>query len=275
MRLRSLTFGVDFLFTFAAAVLSATFLEVVAFLAGAFVAALDVEALVVFAALLVFLAADFFEVFDVALVDFLVVAMRHTIAYLYLIASYDSRLEPRYTKDMSEIATFGGGCFWCLDAFYRRINGVETVVSGYAGGHLENPSYDDVCSGTTGHAEVIQVTYDPNQITFWELLEIFFTMHDPTTPNRQGNDVGDQYRSIILYHNEEQERIAKQVISEFANSHWDDPVVTQVEPLEHFYPAEDYHQDYFNKNPTQGYCVMIINPKIQKLRQEFAAKLKP
>lgn len=176
---------------------------------------------------------------------------------------------------MNEFATLGGGCFWCLDAFFRRIEGVNHVESGYAGGQIENPTYDQVCTGTTGHAEVVQVGFDPSVITYREILEIFFTMHDPTTPNRQGNDVGDQYRSVIFYGSDEQQSVAKDVIAHFAADHWDNPIVTQLEPLETFFPAEDYHQDYFNKNPTQGYCMMIINPKLSKLRQEFATKLKP
>lgn len=176
---------------------------------------------------------------------------------------------------MTKRATFCGGCFWCLDAFYRRINGVADVISGYSGGHVKNPTYTEVCEGSTGHAEVIQIVFDPDLITYRELLEIFFTMHDPTTPNRQGNDVGEQYRSVIFYHDDEQAEIAKDVLQHFAADLWPDPIITQLEPVQIFYPAEDYHQDYFNKNPTQGYCTMIINPKVQKLRQHFASKLKP
>lgn len=174
---------------------------------------------------------------------------------------------------MKETATFGGGCFWCLDAFFRRIKGVESVQSGYAGGQVENPTYDHVCSGSTGHAEVIQLRFDTSVITFEEILEVFFVMHDPTTLNRQGPDIGEQYRSIIFYHDEKQREIATNIINNFAAKQWDKPIVTQLEPFRKFYPAEDYHQDFFNNNPTQGYCVMIIDPKIQKLRQHFAAKL--
>jgi peptide-methionine (S)-S-oxide reductase len=223
------------------------------------------------AALVVFVVVDFFAVFDVAFEDFLVVAMRLTISHLVSIPP----LKGYIIQTMSNQATFGGGCFWCLDALFRRINGVQSVVSGYSGGHVANPTYDEVCTGSTGHAEVVQITFDQETITYHELLEIFFTMHDPTTVNRQGNDVGEQYRSIILYHDEQQAEIAKDVIKHFATDLWQDPIVTQVLPLIAFYPAEDYHQDYFNKNPTQGYCMMIINPKVQKLRQKFASKLKP
>lgn len=239
---------------------------VVFFEVGAF---LLVDALAVFAAL-VFLVVAFLVVFDVAFEVFLVVAMRHTISYLVSIGS----LKNVYTRSMTNIATFGGGCFWCFDALFRRIKGVNTVVSGYAGGHTKNPSYQEVCAGSTGHAEVVQVTFDPAKITYQELLEIFFTMHDPTTPNQQGNDIGEAYRSIILFHDAEQAETAKNVIHGFATNLWDKPIVTQLEPYTTFYPAENYHQDFFNQNPSQAYCTIIINPKVQKLRQLFASKLK-
>lgn len=175
---------------------------------------------------------------------------------------------------MSEIATLGGGCYWCLEAFYQRIKGIEKVESGFAGGQVKNPTYEQVCSGTTGHAEVVQVTFDPEVIPYREILEIFFAMHDPTTLNRQGNDVGPQYRSIILFHSDEQMKTAEDMIKKFAPTLYDDPIVTQLEPFETFYPGPDYHQDYYNQNSNQGYCMFVIDPKIQKLRQKFAARLK-
>jgi len=174
-----------------------------------------------------------------------------------------------------EEATLGGGCFWCLEAVYDELDGVERVVSGYAGGHVPNPTYRQVCAETTGHAEVTQVTFDPRAISFKELLQIFFTIHDPTTLNRQGHDVGTQYRSIILYHNEEQRAIAEQTVAELtAAGIWDRPIVTQIEPLTTFYPAEDYHQDYFKNNPEQAYCQFVVAPKVVKARKEFRDKLK-
>lgn len=174
---------------------------------------------------------------------------------------------------MTETATLGGGCFWCLDAFYKRVNGIQSVISGYSGGSEPDPSEDKVHQGNTGHAEVVQLTFDPNIITYKELLEIFFVMHDPTTINRQGNDVGEEYRSVIFYHYEEQKSIAADMIKNYAAKLWKDPVVTQVEKFEKFYPAADYHQDFYDQNPNQGYCMIIIDPKIQKLRQKFASKL--
>lgn len=173
-----------------------------------------------------------------------------------------------------EQATLGGGCYWCLEAFYQRIEGIESVVSGYSGGTTKNPSVDDVYAGGTGHAEVVQVTYDPTTITYKDILEIFFSMHDPTTLNRQGNDVGEIYRSIILYHDAEQKAVAEEMLSAFAPSLYKDPVVTQLQAFEVFWPAEEYMQDYFNRNPNAGYCMIVIDPKIQKLRQKFAARLK-
>jgi peptide-methionine (S)-S-oxide reductase len=172
-----------------------------------------------------------------------------------------------------EMATFGGGCFWCTEAVFQRLMGVEKVVSGYAGGHVPNPTYRAVCNGTTGHAEVIQVTYNPAEISYQELLEVFLSTHDPTTMNRQGGDVGTQYRSIILYHDEKQKEIAERVKAETAGL-YNDPIVTQVVPLDTFYAAEDYHQDYFNSNPYQPYCQVVINPKVSKFRKRFAEKLK-
>src|SRR5919201_1068913 len=154
-----------------------------------------------------------------------------------------------------EVATLGGGCFWCLDAVYRDVRGIESVVSGYAGGQTPRPTYEQVCSGRTGHAEVVQITFDPQVISYRDLLAVFFTIHDPTTVNRQGADVGTQYRSIVLYHSPEQRDTANAVIQELTRENvWEDPIVTEVEPLTQFYPAEDYHQDYFSNNPNQPYC---------------------
>jgi len=175
----------------------------------------------------------------------------------------------------TEIATLGGGCFWCLEAVYEQLRGVEKVVSGYAGGRAPNPSYQQVCTGTTGHAEVVQITHDPQVITFRELLEVFFTIHDPTTLNRQGGDVGTQYRSAIFYHDEGQRQAAEAVIREIeAAGIWDAPIVTEVTPLTDFFKAEDYHQEYFRHNPSQGYCRAVIAPKVAKFRQKYLDRLK-
>lgn len=172
-------------------------------------------------------------------------------------------------------ATIGGGCFWCLEAVFERLQGVEKVVSGYAGGDAPDPSYDEVCSGKTGHAEVVQITFDPSEISYRDILDIFFTMHDPTTPNRQGPDVGSQYRSVILYHDGEQERVAKEVIAVFEQSDvWDDPIVTEIVPLEEFYRAEEHHQEYYRDHSWQPYCQAVIAPKIAKLRQKHLDRLK-
>lgn len=174
-----------------------------------------------------------------------------------------------------ELATFGGGCFWCVEAIFERVNGVHSAESGYAGGHVENPDYKQVTSGTTGHAEVVQITFDPSVISYQELLEIFFKTHDPTTLNRQGADVGTQYRSIVLYHNEGQRDLAARVINKLQEeSIWNDPIVTTVEPFETFYSAESYHQEYYENNPNQGYCRMVINPKVEKFEKVFKEKLK-
>jgi peptide-methionine (S)-S-oxide reductase len=173
-----------------------------------------------------------------------------------------------------ELATLGGGCFWCLEAVYKELRGVERVVSGYAGGRVADPSYEQVCSGSTGHAEVVQITYDPRAVSFRELLEVFFTIHDPTTLNRQGADVGTQYRSAVFYHTPEQREEAERVIAELtAEGVWPSPIVTEVVPLEKFYPAEDYHQDYFARNPFQGYCRMVVAPKVAKFRKQFIDRL--
>lgn len=173
-----------------------------------------------------------------------------------------------------ELATLGGGCFWCLEAAYQQLQGVEKVESGFAGGHIRNPAYREVVRGTTGHAEVVQVTFNPEVVSYRDLLEVFFTIHDPTTLNRQGADVGTQYRSIILYHSPEQRATAEQVISELEESGaWDDPVVTEVVPLKEFFSAEDYHRDYYRRNPGQAYCQIVISPKLAKLRQKHLSKL--
>jgi peptide-methionine (S)-S-oxide reductase len=172
-------------------------------------------------------------------------------------------------------ATFGSGCFWCTEAIFERLNGVVKVESGYSGGKVENPTYEEVCTGTTGHAEVTQITYDPSIITFDELLEVFWKTHDPTTLNRQGNDVGTQYRSVIFYHNEEQKELAEKYKAELDKSGvWDNPIVTEISPFTNFYSAEKYHQDYYNNNPNQGYCTFVITPKVEKFEKVFKDKLK-
>lgn len=174
-----------------------------------------------------------------------------------------------------EVATLAGGCFWCLEAVYDELKGVEDVVSGYTGGHLPNPGYRMVCTGTTGHAEVVQITYDADVISFRDLLNVFFTIHDPTTLNRQGADVGTQYRSAIFYHTPEQKAIAEQTIAELnASGIWGAPIVTEITELPTFYPAEDYHQEYFVKNPNQGYCRAVVAPKVAKFRKAFFEQLR-
>ena len=174
-----------------------------------------------------------------------------------------------------ETATLGGGCFWCVEAIYQDVIGVHKVVSGYAGGEVENPTYQEVCSGTTGHAEVVQIAFDPTVISFEEILFIFWRTHDPTTLNRQGNDVGTQYRSVIYYHDEEQKKIAEQSMAETeASDLWADPIVTEIAPLPIFYEGEAYHQNYFVENPYQPYCIFVINPKVQKFRKSFRNKLR-
>lgn len=174
-----------------------------------------------------------------------------------------------------QIATLGGGCFWCLEAVYDDLRGVSDVVSGYAGGKMRNPSYRDVCGGATGHAEVVQVTFDPAQVTFREILEVFFTIHDPTTLNRQGADIGTQYRSVIFYHSDEQKAVAEALIADLtAQNLWGRPIVTELAPAPPFYPAEDYHQEYFARNPDQGYCQMVIAPKVAKFRKNYLERLK-
>ncbi len=175
----------------------------------------------------------------------------------------------------TEVATLAGGCFWCLEAVYDDLKGVTDVVSGYSGGHVNAPSYQQVCTGSTGHAEVVQVTFDPDVVSFKDLLDVFFTIHDPTTLNRQGNDVGPQYRSAIFTHSPEQKAAAEQTIAELNQSAlWNAPIVTQVVPFETFYPAEDYHQEYFKNNPNQGYCMVVVAPKVAKFRKQHYDRLK-
>jgi peptide-methionine (S)-S-oxide reductase len=174
-----------------------------------------------------------------------------------------------------EVATLAGGCFWCLEAVYDQLKGVVSVESGYSGGKTTNPTYREVCSGNTGHAEVVQITFDPAVISFAEILEVFFTIHDPTTLNRQGNDIGSQYRSAIFYHSPEQKEVAERVITEItAAKIWDNPIVTELVPFQKFYLAEDYHQEYFQNNPGQPYCQVVVAPKVAKFRQKFVQRLK-
>lgn len=174
-----------------------------------------------------------------------------------------------------EIATLAGGCFWCLEAVFDEVKGVESVESGYMGGTMANPSYEQVCSGKTGHAEVVQITFDPALVSFKEILEVFFVIHDPTTLNRQGSDAGTQYRSVIFYHSPEQKSQVEQVIKNLNGTHiWNSPIVTEVVPAQTFYRAEGYHQDYFLRNPDQPYCMAVVAPKVAKLRKHFLGKLK-
>jgi peptide-methionine (S)-S-oxide reductase len=174
-----------------------------------------------------------------------------------------------------QLATFGGGCFWCTEAVYQELKGIRSVVSGYSGGSVKNPTYDQVCGGNTGHAEVIQIAYDPAVISFAELLEVFFRTHNPTTQNRQGPDAGTQYRSVIFYHNEEQRKIAEQIRHDLdAAKAFDAPIVTEITAFTAFYPAENYHQNYFQNNPQKGYCSVMILPKLEKFRKAFKDKLK-
>lgn len=178
-------------------------------------------------------------------------------------------------NDSLKKATFGSGCFWCTEAVFERVKGVHSVMSGYAGGTVENPTYEQVCTGTTGHAEVTQITYDPEVISYDELLQIFWRTHDPTTLNRQGNDVGTQYRSVIFYHDDEQKQLAEKYKEELnASGAWEDPIVTEIVPLSVFYEAEDYHQNYYENNPNQGYCSFVIAPKLEKFEKVFKEKLK-
>lgn len=176
-------------------------------------------------------------------------------------------------NQQTEVAVFGGGCFWCLAAVYAQVRGVTSVESGYTGGTVPNPNYEQVCTGETGHAEVVRLEFDPALIPYHDLLEIFFTLHDPTTLNRQGNDVGTQFRSIIHYQSAEQETVARKVLAEMAGV-WDAPIVTQLAPASVFYPAEDYHQNYVEQHPLQGYCALVVAPKVEKFRAMYAGRLK-
>ena len=171
-----------------------------------------------------------------------------------------------------ELATLAGGCFWCLEAPFQELAGVHEVTSGYAGGHVENPTYEAVCSGSTGHAEVVQIAYDPGVIDYADLLGVFFVLHDPTTEDRQGPDVGSQYRSAIFYHDDDQRATAEATVERLA-ADYDDPIVTEIEPLETFYPAEDYHQNYYANNPQRAYCQVQVRPKLQKVREQFSAQV--
>lgn len=174
-----------------------------------------------------------------------------------------------------EVATLGGGCFWCLEAVFDELKGVVKVVSGYSGGHLPNPTYEQVCSKQTGHAEVVQITFDPSVIAYREVLEVFFFIHDPTTRDRQGNDVGPQYRSVIFYHSPQQRAMAEEVMQALTQTRvWDNPIVTELVPFERFYPAEDYHQKYFQRNPYQPYCALVVSPKVAKFRKKYFDRLK-
>ena len=174
-----------------------------------------------------------------------------------------------------EVATLAGGCFWCIEAVFREVDGIENVVSGYTGGTTANPTYQQVCTGKTGHAEAVQVSFNTSKISYREILEIFFSIHDPTTLNKQGADMGTQYRSVIFYHNNHQKTVAEEVITELDKSHqWQKPIVTQIVPLDKFYPAEDYHQEYLSRHPEQAYCQIVVSPKVNKFRKQWAKRLK-
>lgn len=188
--------------------------------------------------------------------------------------TFNNKMENSTQNNKLDTATLGAGCFWCVEAIFSSLKGVESVLPGYSGGSLKNPDYKTVCTGNTGHAEVCQIYFDPEIIKFEEILEIFWTTHDPTTLNRQGNDVGTQYRSAIFYHNEEQKAIAEKSKRDVATKIWDNPIVTEIVKYDEFYKAEDYHQDYFENNPDQGYCKMIIEPKVLKFRKIYKDKLK-
>ena len=174
-----------------------------------------------------------------------------------------------------EVATLAGGCFWCIEAVFREVDGIENVVSGYTGGTTANPTYQQVCTGKTGHVEAAQVSFNTSKISYREILEIFFSIHDPTTLNKQGADMGTQYRSVIFYHNNHQKTVAEEVITELDKSHqWQKPIVTQIVPLDKFYPAEDYHQEYLSRHPEQAYCQIVVSPKVNKFRKQWAKRLK-
>lgn len=178
-------------------------------------------------------------------------------------------------NDKSQLATFGAGCFWCTEAVFLNVKGVSKVVSGYEGGKVKNPTYREVCTGETGHAEVTQITFDPSKVTFEELLEVFWNTHDPTTLNKQGADEGTQYRSVVFYHNEDQKKVAEAYKKQLeASNIYKSPIVTEITPASTFYAAEDYHQNYYELNPSQGYCQYVIRPKVEKFKKQFASKLK-
>jgi peptide-methionine (S)-S-oxide reductase len=193
----------------------------------------------------------------------------------YILQKIEKAFPTYFMNKSQEITILGGGCFWCLEAVFSELHGVEDVVSGYSGGSVPNPSYQQICNGATGHAEVVQITFDPDIISFKELLDIFLTIHDPTTLNRQGADAGTQYRSVIFYRTKEQERIAREVITEVEVSKiWKTPILTELAPFKVFYPAEEYHQKYFKRNPNQMYCSVVISPKLAKFRKRYFTKLK-
>jgi peptide-methionine (S)-S-oxide reductase len=196
---------------------------------------------------------------------------------LCLALSVGNQAQNKNQKNMKdlEVATLGSGCFWCTEAFFLRLKGVESVVSGYSGGQIKNPTYREVCSGLTGHAEVIQVKFDPSMISYEEVLEVFWNTHDPTTLNKQGADEGTQYRSVVFYHNDSQKKIAEEYKAQLNQSEvYNNPVVTEISPFKEFYPAEEYHQNYYMLNPNQGYCQYVIRPKVEKFNKEYASKLK-
>lgn len=186
-----------------------------------------------------------------------------------------TKKQNKMTNKNDEIATFGGGCYWCIEAVFQRLEGVEKIESGFSGGQVKNPTYREVCTGATGHAEVIQITFDNSKISFAEILQVFFTMHDPTTLNRQGNDVGTQYRSAVFYHNDEQKKITEEVIAALNKEHaYPNPIVTEVAKFDVFYKAEDYHQNYYNDNTGEGYCRFVIQPKVEKFEKVFKDRIK-
>jgi peptide-methionine (S)-S-oxide reductase len=207
-----------------------------------------------------------------------VISIIFIVLHVYSCAQND--LKPMANESLTKPAkldtiTLGAGCFWCVEAVFEQLKGVYDVVSGYAGGHVKNPSYKEVCTGNTGHAEVCQVTYDPDQITLSEVLEVYWNTHDPTTLNRQGADVGTQYRSVIFYHNDEQQQQAEDIKNKLMQAGiWENPIITQIVPFDNFYPAEDYHQEYYFNNTSQPYCSMVITPKLEKFRKVFSDKLK-
>ncbi len=200
--------------------------------------------------------------------------MKRTWLFVFLIF-ISMNMTKSENKSTESQATFGGGCYWCVETLFAELNGVKDVVSGFSGGDVVNPSYKEVCTGRTGHAEVIRITFDSDVISFQELLTVFFSVHDPTTLNRQGADVGTQYRSVVFYHNEEQKKETQAMIAELEQQNvFDDPIVTEVSPLTNYFQAESNHQDYYNNNPNQPYCRMVINPKVDKFRKAFKDKLK-